>query len=98
MAYGKYKDLAERTESDKVLRDKAFKTSSSPNYHGYQRGLVSMVYKFFDKTSAGSVAMLTNKSVPNQLQLSNELHQPITRKFKRRRVCSSLKTIFGVLI
>ena len=47
MAYGKTKDLAKRTQSDKVLRDKAFKIASDPKYDGYQRGLASMVYKFF---------------------------------------------------
>ena len=43
MAYGKSKDLAKRTQSDKVLRDKAFKIVSDPKYDGYQRGLASMV-------------------------------------------------------
>ena len=52
MAYGKSKDLAKRTQSDKVLKDKAFKIASDPKYDGYQRGLASMVYKFFDKKSA----------------------------------------------
>ena len=52
MAYSKSKDLAKRTQSDKVLRDKAFKIASDPKYDGYQRGLVSMVYKFFDKKSS----------------------------------------------
>ena len=54
MAYGKSKDLTKRTQSDKVLRDKAFKIASDPKYDGYQRGLASMVYKFFDKKSSGS--------------------------------------------
>ena len=36
MAYGKSKDLAKRTQSDKVLKDKAFKITSDPKYHGYQ--------------------------------------------------------------
>ena len=49
MAYGKSKDLAKRTQSDKVLRDKTFKIVSDPKYDGYQRGLASMVCKFFDK-------------------------------------------------
>ena len=49
MAYGKTKDLIKRTQSDKVLKDKAFKIASKQNYDGYQRGLASMVYKFFDK-------------------------------------------------
>ena len=37
MAYGKSKDLAKRTQSDKVLRDKAFKIASDLKYGGYQR-------------------------------------------------------------
>ena len=54
MAFGDFKDLARRTASDKVLRDKAFKIAKNPEYDGYQRGLASMVYKFFDKKSIGS--------------------------------------------
>ena len=52
MGYGKSKDLVKRTQSDKVLKDKAFKIANNPNYDGYQRGLASMVYKFFDKKPA----------------------------------------------
>ena len=50
MAYCKSK----LTQSDKVLRDKAFKIVSDPKYDGYQRGLASMSYKFFNKKSSGS--------------------------------------------
>ena len=49
MAYGDFKDLTRRTASDKILRDKAFNIAKNPKYDGYQRGLASMVYKFFDK-------------------------------------------------
>ena len=49
MAYGNYKGLARRTVSDKILRDRAFNIAANPKYDGYQRGLASMVYKFFDK-------------------------------------------------
>ena len=81
-----FNDLAKRTATDKVLRDKAFNIAKIPKYDGYQRGLASMVYKFFDKKIAGTgVAML-----PNQ-QLAEELHKPIIRKFKIRRVYSSFK-------
>ena len=52
IAYGKSKDLVKRTQSDKVLKNKAFKIESDPKYDGYQRGLASMVYKLFDKKSA----------------------------------------------
>ena len=51
MAYGKSKDLIKRTQSDKVLKDEAFKIANNLNYDGYHRGLASMVYKFFDKKS-----------------------------------------------
>ena len=51
MSYGKSKDLTKRAQSDKVLKDKAFKIASNPKYDGYQRALSSMVYKLFDKKS-----------------------------------------------
>ena len=92
MAYGKSKDLIKRTQSDKVLKDKAFKIANNPNYDGYQRELASMVYKFFDKKSKGSGII----NEPNY-QLANELHEPIIRKFKKRKVYSSFKdNIWGV--
>ena len=92
LAYGKSKDLAKRTQSDKVLRDKAFKIASDPKYDGYQRGLASMVYKFFDKKSSGSG--IINES---NYQLANELHKPIIRKFKKRKIYSSFRdNIWGV--
>ena len=92
MAYGKSKDLVKITQSDKVLRDKAFKIASDPKYDGYQRGLASMVYKFFDKKSSGSG--ITNEF---NYQLANELHKPIIKKFKKRKVYSSFRdNIWGV--
>ena len=92
MAYGKSKDLAKRTQPDKVLRDKAFKIASNPKYNGYQRGLAPMVYKFFDQKSSGSG--IANE--PNY-QLANELHKPIIKKFKKRKVYSSFRdNIWGV--
>ena len=48
MPYGKYKDLIKRKESDKFLKDKAFKITSNTKYDGYERGLASMVCKIFD--------------------------------------------------
>ena len=75
MAYGKSKDLKKRAQSDKLLRDKAFKIASDPKYDGYQRGLASMLYKSFEKKSSGSGN--TNENY----QLANELHKRIIRKF-----------------
>ena len=92
MAYGKSKNLAKGLNQTKLLRDKAFKVASDPKYDGYQRGLASMVYKFFDKKSKGSG--ITNES---NYQLANELHKPIIRKFKKRKVYSSFRdNIWGV--
>ena len=54
MADGDFNDLATRTASDKVLIDKAFNIAKNSKYDGYQRGLASMVYKFFNKKSADS--------------------------------------------
>ena len=92
MAYVDFKDLAKRTAADKVLRDKAFKIASNQKYDGYQRGLASMVYKFFDKKSSESG--IVNKE---NIQLADELHKPIIRKFKKRKVHSSFRdNIWGV--
>ena len=92
IAYGKTKDLVKTTQSDNVLKDKAFKIASVTKYDGHQRRLASMVYNFFDKTSKGSG--IANE--PNY-QLANELHKPIIRKFKKRRVYLSFRdNIWGV--
>ena len=48
MAYMDFKDLKRRTVSDKILREKAFNIGKNPKNDGYQRGLASMAYKFFD--------------------------------------------------
>ena len=86
MGYGDFKDLARITVSDKVLREKAFNIAKNPKYDGYQRGLASLVYKFFDKKASGSGV----KSMSNE-QLAEELHKRITRKFKKRKVYSSFR-------
>ena len=49
MAYGDFKNLARRTASDKLLRDKVLNIAKNSKYDGYQSGLASMVYKFFEK-------------------------------------------------
>ena len=92
MAYGDFKDIKKRTASDKILRDKAFNIAKNPKYDGYQRGLASMVYKFFDKKSAGSGIVDNNNNNNKQnLQLAEELHKPIIRKFKKGKVRSGFK-------
>ena len=70
MVYGESKDLTKRTQSDKILRDKASKIASDPKYDSCQIGLVSMVCKLFDKMSSQS-GVATG---PNY-QLAKELHR-----------------------
>ena len=84
MAEAKSKDLAKKIQLDKVLREKAFKIANGPTY-GYQRGLASMVSKIFNKNPSG-----TGDNKPNY-QLEDELHKPIIKKFKNRKVYSSFR-------
>ena len=107
MVYGDFKYLARRTTSNKILRDKAFNVAKNGKYDGYQRGLASMVYKFFDKNSAVSGVNMraNNKIKQNQrpldlatYQLAEELHKPIIKKIKKHEFILDSKTIFGVLI
>ena len=90
MAYKDFKDLAKRTASDKISRDKAFNIAKNPKYYGYQRGLTSVVYKFFDKKSSGS-GVAANNVIKQNIQLADERHKPIIRKFEKRKVYSSFR-------
>ena len=96
-AYADHKDLINRTEAYKVLRDKAYDIASNPKYDGYQRGLASMVYKFFDKKSTGSGFKKLKNTARNSSILVDERHKPIIRKFNKRKVYSQFKdNIWGV--
>ena len=86
MAYEDFKDLARRTASDNVLRDKAFNIAKSPKHDGYQRELASMIYKMFDKKSRESGF---NIEITHNEQLAEELHKPIIKKFLK-------KSLFGI--
>ena len=101
MAYGKSKDLVKRTQSDKVLKDKAFNIASDPKYDGYQRGLASMVSKFFDKKSKGSgiSTSLANKSANNQIinWQMNFINQ-LLENIKKEKFIHHIEIIVWVLI
>ena len=86
-AYSDSKDLTKRTAADNILKNKAFDITKDPKYDVYQRGLASMVYKFFESKVLGSGA----KPIPENEQLANELHKPIIRKFEKRIVYSTFK-------
>ena len=90
MAYGYFKDLKKRTASDKFLRDKTFNIAKNLKNDGYQRGLASMVYKFFDKKIKGSGVTLASKSaiksIPQNEQLAKELHNSLLENFKKESI------------
>ena len=99
-AYADHKDLINGTEADKVLGDKAYDIVSNPEYDGYQRGLASMVYKFFDKKSAAEPSSLERMGSgiarDSSSILADKLHKPI-KKFNKRKVYSQFKdNIWGV--
>ena len=87
LADGDFKDLAKITAGDKFLTDKTFNIAKDPKYDEYQRRLASMVYKFFDKKTAGS----SIKSTSQNEKLAEELPKLIIRKFKKKKVYSAFK-------
>ena len=89
MAYGDFKHLKKRTAAEKVLRDKAFNISRNPKYDGHQRGLASMVYQFLVKKNPKGSG-IKNEIKQNE-QLTEELHKPIIRNFKKRKEYSAFK-------
>ena len=99
MAYGDFNDLPIRTAYDKVLPDKVCNVAKNTKYDGYQRGLVSMVYKYFDKKAFGDAIkskIISNKR-PSDIatrQLAEDLHKTFIRKFEKRKVYSSFKDNF----
>ena len=88
MAFGDFKDLTRKTASYKILCDKEFNMANNPKYDEYQHGLVSMVYKFFDK----KLQLKKLKINQNELQTKNQLknyRKQLLKKFKKRKVHSS---------
>ena len=79
MAYGKTKDLEKRTQSDKVLRDKAFKIAKNPKYDDYQRGLTSMIYKFLIENPV-EVVLLMNQIISCQMEFINRLLENLRKE------------------
>ena len=93
MAYGKSKDLAKITQSDKVLRDKAFKIENDPKYDGYQRGLASIVYKVLIK-SLVEVVLTLSQIISLQMNFIGRLSEDS----RDEKFIHCLETIFRVLI
>ena len=86
----RFSKFSKKNSFCKRLRDKAFNIAKNAKYDGYQSGLVSMVYKLFDKKSATGSGVANNE-VKQNLQLVKELHNPIIRNFIKRTVYSEFK-------
>ena len=87
------------------MRDKAFNIAKNPKYDGYQRGLASMVYKFFDKKSTGSgrpsssaSLIVNNNDTKQNLQLAEELHKPIIKKLTKKVYSGFKDNIWGAYL
>ena len=81
--YSNSKDLAKRTISDIILKDRAYEIAVNRNCSWYQRGLASLVFKFFDKKIGADINV-------NEV-LAQELHKSVIKKFKRIKVCARFK-------
>ena len=65
------------------MKDRRYEVPRNRNYDGYQRTLASMVWNFFDEKKGLGVGV-------NE-QLAEELHKPVIKKFKRRKVYARFK-------
>ena len=76
-AYSDSKNLAKRTISDKILKDRSYEIAINSKYDGYQRALASMVNKFFDKK--------TGTRLSKNEKLSEELHELVIKKKQKKK-------------
>ena len=83
-AYGDFKDLTKKAIGDTILRDEAFKIESDQKSDGYQRGLASMVQKFFNKKSQGGAIHSLSSNNKEIKQLAKELHKAVIKKFEKK--------------
>ena len=86
-AYSDNKILAKIAISDKILKDKACEITRNCKHDGYQSAFASMVYKiFYEKTKSG---------ISVNEQLAEEIHEPVIKRFRRRKLYAKFKEIFG---
>ena len=75
------------------MYNKSFNIAKNPKFDGYQRGIASMVYKFFDNKTSGETGK--NENISNK-ELGEEIHKPIIRKFKKKKVhLTFIENIWG---
>ena len=83
MAYGDFENLTRRTASDNILCHKAFDIAKNLKYDGYQRGLASMVYRYFNKKASGGAIKnenMSNKELTEELRLLGNYEKILKKK------------------
>ena len=90
-----FKNLPKRQNSYKILRNKEFHIVKNRKYYGYQCGLASLVYTFFDKKSPSGSFLI---EIMLKQKLGKELHKPIIRELKNKKNNHHLLAVVGVLI
>ena len=101
VAYGDFKDVTRRTAPDNLFCNNAFDIAKNPEHDGYQRGLSSMVYNFFDKeTSATCANKFAVSRIKNKnYQLAEELYKQLLKKLRERKVVLPFRdNIFGATL
>ena len=69
------------------MKHRDYKIAINPKYDRYHRGLASIVYKFFDKKTGSGAKASVNEG------LAQELHKPVIKKFKTRKLYATFKNI-----
>ena len=72
------------------MKDRAYEIALYPKYDGYESGIASVVYNFFDKKT-GSRAIATSKTKASvHEELAQELHKSVIKKFQTEQtLCQS---------
>ena len=76
--YSYSNNLRKISISDQILKDRAYKIAKDRDYNGYQKALGNVVYKFLEKKTGLGISVSE--------QLAEELHKPVTKKCKKRKV------------
>ena len=87
------KNVAKRTISDNILKDRAYEIARNRNYDGYQRTLASMVSKSFDKKTRSGAIVANKAGASVNKELAEELHKSVVKKLKKRKVYARLESL-----
>ena len=70
------------------MKHRVYEIALNPEYDEYQRVFSSMMYNSFDRKIGSGT---TSKATTNINEVPQELHKPVIKIFKRRKVCARFK-------